>query len=507
MTPVSQRRQQQRGFMLLFVFLLAASAALGIYLELPRVAFESQRMREELLVERGLEYRRAIQLHTRKLKKYPQSIEELEKNGTLRFLRRRYIDPMTGKDEWRLIKIGPDGQFIDSLVYKRKNPLESEKQGLQNTFITEQATIGSTGNANGPGQATLGNRMRQSDMAGAAGQQIDPQGAPPAGAVGPNGEPLPPPDPNNPNAQQQAANSPQQQQPGFMPQQPGQVGYPQQQQGFPQQQQQQQQQQYGFPQQPGQQPVGFPQQPGQQPVGFPPQPGQTNAPVGFSPTGQIIPGVGTAPNVGQRGPFNPNSTAASEIMRMISQPRPGGQPGSMNTPFNSVSNSQTGGTVPQQQGGFGSNNTGFGSNNTGISSNPGFGQSQTGFGQNAPGRSSAMGMTGATAGFGAGIAGVASKFEAEGIKIIAEKTRYNEWEFIYDSARDPLVTGQVQRGSSAVGPTNPGNTVGTPSSGFGNSGFGGSGSSFGSGSGNSGFGSPGFGNSGFGNSGSTMPRR
>jgi PPE-repeat protein len=126
-----------------------------------------------------------------------------------------------------------------------------------------------------------------------------------------------------------------------------------------------------------------------------------------------------------------------------------------------------------------------------------------------------MGMTGASGGFGAGIAGVASKFEAEGIKIIAEKTRYNEWEFLYDSARDPLVTGQVQRGSGPVGSGNPGNTVGTPGSqpsGFGSSGssFGNTGSGFGnsgSGFGNSGFGNSGFGNSGFGNSGSTTPRR
>jgi len=484
--------------MLLFVFLLAATAALTIYMELPKVAFESQRMREELLVDRGLEYRRAIQLHARKMRKYPQSIDELEKNGNLRFLRRRYVDPMTGKDEWRLIKMGPDGQFVDSLVYKAKNPLEGDKKGLQNTFITEQAAIGSTGINNGPGQATVANRQRQSDMAGAPGQQLNAEGVPPMGGVGPNGEPLPPPDPNNPNAQQQAQMP---QQPGFLPTQqgtPGQTGFPQQP-GFPQQQQQQ-----GFPQQPQQgyqqgfqqQQYGFPQQQaGQPPVGFPPQPGQSNVPVGYNPTGQIIPGVGTSSNVGQRGPFNPNATAANEIMRMITQPR---QPG--------VSSSQTGGVVPQQMG--------SGSTNTGFSSNPGFGQQQSSFGQNA----NRMGVPGASAGFGVGIAGVASKFEAEGIKIIAEKTRYNEWEFLYDAGRDPFLTGvQMGGGTPGQAPMNPGNTVGTGSSfgsgnnnrgtgGFGSgSGFGNSGSSFGNSG--SGFGNSGFGNSGFGNSGTSGTRR
>ncbi|MBI3470046.1 MAG: hypothetical protein HY013_01665, partial [Candidatus Solibacter usitatus] len=76
-----KQHSDEAGFMLLFVFLLAAAAAIGLYLELPRVAFESQRLREELLIERGMEYRRAIQLYVRKKKLYPQNIDALEKDG------------------------------------------------------------------------------------------------------------------------------------------------------------------------------------------------------------------------------------------------------------------------------------------------------------------------------------------------------------------------------------------------------------------------------------------
>ena len=38
---------------------------------------------------------------------YPQNLDDLETTRNIRFLRRRYKDPMTGKDAWRLIHVGP----------------------------------------------------------------------------------------------------------------------------------------------------------------------------------------------------------------------------------------------------------------------------------------------------------------------------------------------------------------------------------------------------------------
>ncbi len=49
---------------------------------------------------------RAIQLYYRKFGHYPGSIEQLEKTNNIRFLRQKYVDPMTGKDDWRLIHVG-----------------------------------------------------------------------------------------------------------------------------------------------------------------------------------------------------------------------------------------------------------------------------------------------------------------------------------------------------------------------------------------------------------------
>jgi type II secretory pathway pseudopilin PulG len=84
----------------IFFILLALSVAA------PRVAQELRREREVEAVHRGNQYVRAIRVYYRKFQHYPGSIEQLEKTNNIRFLRQRYVDPMTGKDDWRLIKVG-----------------------------------------------------------------------------------------------------------------------------------------------------------------------------------------------------------------------------------------------------------------------------------------------------------------------------------------------------------------------------------------------------------------
>ena len=97
-------REKERGFALLLVFMLAASVCIYLYMQMPRVAFEAQRAKEELLVSRGEQYKRAIQLFFRKTGgRYPASIEDLENTNGVRFLRHRYKDPMTGQDDWVLV--------------------------------------------------------------------------------------------------------------------------------------------------------------------------------------------------------------------------------------------------------------------------------------------------------------------------------------------------------------------------------------------------------------------
>lgn len=121
--PLVQRRARrggEQGFALLLVFAMAAIVAITLYMQLPRVAFEAQRDRETMLIQRGKQYQRAVELYVRKNNRYPQRLEDLERDQDMRYLRRRYKDPLTGKDEWRVIHVNAAGQLEDSLVQKPK---------------------------------------------------------------------------------------------------------------------------------------------------------------------------------------------------------------------------------------------------------------------------------------------------------------------------------------------------------------------------------------------------
>ena len=107
-------KKHESGWALLFVFMLAASIAIMLYMALPRVAFESQRAKEQLLIDRGEQYSMAIRRYYTKLGKYPAKMEDLEDTNGRHYLRHRYKDPLTGKDDWRIIHIGPMGQLTDS---------------------------------------------------------------------------------------------------------------------------------------------------------------------------------------------------------------------------------------------------------------------------------------------------------------------------------------------------------------------------------------------------------
>jgi hypothetical protein len=108
--------RSERGSALLIVFVFAAMIAIMLYMEVPIVAFEAQRDREQDVVDRGNEYAHAVKLFVRKFGMYPASMDQLENTNRMRFLRHRYKDPLTGKDDWRLLHAGPNGQLLDSKV-------------------------------------------------------------------------------------------------------------------------------------------------------------------------------------------------------------------------------------------------------------------------------------------------------------------------------------------------------------------------------------------------------
>jgi type II secretory pathway pseudopilin PulG len=99
-------RTGEQGFLLLGLVVAIFLILLALSVAAPTVAHELRREREVETVRRGNAYVRAIEVYYLKVGSYPGSIEQLEKTNNIRFLRKRYVDPMTGKDDWRLIRLG-----------------------------------------------------------------------------------------------------------------------------------------------------------------------------------------------------------------------------------------------------------------------------------------------------------------------------------------------------------------------------------------------------------------
>ncbi|MBA3972933.1 MAG: hypothetical protein C0504_01795 [Candidatus Solibacter sp.] len=204
-----RRRNNEGGYALLLVFAMAAAVAVKFYLEMPRVAFEAQRNKEGMLVERGEQFIRAIRLYYRKNQKWPQNLDELEKSQETRYLRKRYKDPMTGEDEWRLVHVDGAGQFTDSLVHKRPGQGEGEEKGpsllaSRVQGIGSSATVidlpGEAGSTNPALQRRASDRLIPGAPIGEGGQNASSQGdaeprpaegvpVPPEGAPGQPGVP------------------------------------------------------------------------------------------------------------------------------------------------------------------------------------------------------------------------------------------------------------------------------------------------------------------------------
>ncbi|OFV96055.1 MAG: hypothetical protein A3F68_01990 [Acidobacteria bacterium RIFCSPLOWO2_12_FULL_54_10] len=111
-----KKRSNEQGYILLTLLLAAAVIVIGFSRILPSLVQQSKRQKEMELIYRGKQYQRGIQLFVRKFGRYPNNLEELEKTNEMRFIRKRYEDPLTESGEWRLIHIAPDGSFPDSIT-------------------------------------------------------------------------------------------------------------------------------------------------------------------------------------------------------------------------------------------------------------------------------------------------------------------------------------------------------------------------------------------------------
>jgi type II secretory pathway pseudopilin PulG len=101
-----RRNPSEDGYMMVAVIFLMALLVISLAVAAPQIKASIQRDREVETMERGKQYIRAVQLYYRKFHAYPPNIDALVKTQEIRFLRKKYIDPTTGKDEWKPIQFG-----------------------------------------------------------------------------------------------------------------------------------------------------------------------------------------------------------------------------------------------------------------------------------------------------------------------------------------------------------------------------------------------------------------
>jgi len=135
-------RSGQEGYVLLALLVTSAVLLIGLALSIPRMALQSQRLKDAQLIERGEQYRRAIQLYYRDHNKYPEDLDDLEDTDGVRYLRRRSTDPIGETGEWRLIHMGEDGRFEDSLLF---DTAKDRRQGGLGQALGPQMGPGMTG--------------------------------------------------------------------------------------------------------------------------------------------------------------------------------------------------------------------------------------------------------------------------------------------------------------------------------------------------------------------------
>jgi type II secretory pathway pseudopilin PulG len=105
-STVRRARPSEEGYILVAVVFMTAILVLSLAVALPRVRESIQRDREIETMHRGKQYIRAIQLYYKKFNSYPPNLDALIKTNNIRFLRKKYIDPTTGKEEWKPIMYG-----------------------------------------------------------------------------------------------------------------------------------------------------------------------------------------------------------------------------------------------------------------------------------------------------------------------------------------------------------------------------------------------------------------
>jgi len=157
----------EQGFMLLGLIVAIALILLALSVAAPIVARNLRRDRDVEAVHRGNQYVRAIQLYYKKFGHYPGSIEQLEKTNEIRFLRQRYLDPVTGKDDWRTIPVGQNKTTVKWFFGEPLAGLATTGVGSVASMISPGIGIGgANGSSPAAGSGGIGGATATSGITG-----------------------------------------------------------------------------------------------------------------------------------------------------------------------------------------------------------------------------------------------------------------------------------------------------------------------------------------------------
>jgi type II secretory pathway pseudopilin PulG len=164
---VKERRDS--GAMLLAVLFMMAIMVITALAVAPAFIMQAKRDREEEMIHRGTEYARAIKKYYKKFGRYPTTLEQLDNTNQIRFLRRRYKDPLTKDGQWKLLHYGDIQALVGGTSFLGPgfgggnpggvlgaNPLAAQSSGTIGAGANQAAstaTIGVQGSQQQPGES------------------------------------------------------------------------------------------------------------------------------------------------------------------------------------------------------------------------------------------------------------------------------------------------------------------------------------------------------------------